>query len=249
VNGPVEIVPGVYGLGDEMVNWYLVEDGGRLTAVDAGLPSFAANLEADLASIDHKPGDVAALVLTHSDADHTGIAQPLGDAGARVLIHSSDDATLRKPRPKTGDASPPHLVQYMWRPLFWRLFWHMGRRGGARPPKFEGAETFEDGALLDVPGSPRIVHTPGHTPGHCVVLFESRGALFVGDALCTWNVLTGRLGPQLMPSPLNVSNQEGAESLARIESLAAQVVLPGHGEPCRDTPAAAVGAARAAGPS
>ena len=41
MKGPVEIVPGVYGLGDEMVNWYVVDDGARLTVVDAGVSAFA----------------------------------------------------------------------------------------------------------------------------------------------------------------------------------------------------------------
>lgn len=249
MKGPVEIVPGVYGLGDEMVNWYVVEDGGRLTAVDAGVPAFARELEADLEQIGHTPADVDALVLTHSDADHTGIAPQLKEAGARVLIHSADDATLRKPGPKKGDASPRHIVRYLWRPSFWRLMFHLGRRGAARPPKVEGAETFGDAAVLDVPGRPRVVHTPGHTPGHCVLLFEQRGALLAGDALCTWNPVTGRLGPQRFPSALNVSNAQALESLDRIEGLDAQVVLPGHGEPYREGPRAAVAAARAAGPS
>ena len=245
----MEIVPGVYGLGDEMVNWYVVDDGGRLTAVDAGIPGFAKTLEADLASIGRTPADVEALVLTHSDADHTGIAPQLQEAGARVLIHSDDDATLRKPGPKKGDASPRHLVKYMCRPTFLRLVVHLGRSGAARPPKVEGAQTFEDGAVLDVPGSPRVVHTPGHTPGHCVLSSSGAGALFVGDALCTWNPVTGRLGPQRFPSALNVSNAQALESLERIESIDAQVLLVGHGEPFRDSPAAAVSAARAAGPS
>jgi glyoxylase-like metal-dependent hydrolase (beta-lactamase superfamily II) len=84
VKGPVEIVPGVYGFGDDFVNWYVVDDGGRLTAVDAGIPAYAKTLEADLRSIGRAPSDVTALVLTHSDADHTGIAPQLQQAGARA---------------------------------------------------------------------------------------------------------------------------------------------------------------------
>ena len=106
-----------------------------------------------------------------------------------------------------------------------------------------------DGAVLDVPGRPRAVATPGHTPGHCAIHFEQHGALFAGDALCTWNPLTGRIGAQLMPSAFNVDNAQALESLARLEGLDAQVTLPGHGEPWRERPAAAVSAARAAGPS
>jgi glyoxylase-like metal-dependent hydrolase (beta-lactamase superfamily II) len=246
MRGPAEIVPGVYGLGDEMVNWFVVDEDGRLTVVDAGIPAFGKSLEADLQAIGHGPESVVALVLTHSDADHTGIAPRLQAAGARVLIHGSDDATLRKPGPKKGDASPRHLIRYMWRPSFWRLMVHLGRGGAGRPPKVEGAQTFADGAVLDVPGHPRVIHTPGHTPGHCALVFEGHGALFAGDALCTWNPVTGKVGAQRFPSALNVDNAQALDSLGRIEDTEAQVVLPGHGEPWRQSPASAVSAARAA---
>jgi glyoxylase-like metal-dependent hydrolase (beta-lactamase superfamily II) len=249
MEGPVEIVPGVHGLGSKLVNWYVVEDDGRLTALDAGLPGFARGLEDDLRALGHGLQDVEAVVLTHSDADHTGVIPALRDAGARVLIHSGDEATLAKPGPKGGDASPRHLIPSLRHPTLWRLIGHMVRNGAGRPPKVEGPETFADGDLLDVPGRPRVVHTPGHTPGHCVLLFEGRGALFVGDALCTWNAVTGREGPQLMPSAMNVSNAQALESLARIERLEADVLLVGHGEPWRESPAAAVARAREAGRS
>ena len=246
MKGPVEIVPGVYGLGSEMVNWYVVEDAGRLTAVDAGIPGFAKTLEADLRSIGHAPADVAAVVLTHSDGDHTGVAPQLQEAGAQVYIHRDDDETLRNPRPKKGDASPRHLLKHLWRPTIWKIGAHLMRGGAARPPKVEGAETFEDGAVLGVPGSPTVIATPGHTPGHCAIYFERHGALFAGDALCTWSPATGRTGAQLMPPGFNVSEAQAVESLARIEGVEAQVVLIGHGEPWREGPAAAVSAARAA---
>jgi glyoxylase-like metal-dependent hydrolase (beta-lactamase superfamily II) len=244
MEGPVEIVPGVYGLGSELVNWYLVETDGKLTAVDAGLPGFADTLEADLAQIGHKPGDIEALVLTHSDSDHTGIALDLREAGARVLIHSDDEATLAQPRPKTGDASPIHLLPYLLHPNTYRLLVHFGRRGGLKQPKVEGAETFADGDVLDVPGSPRVIHTPGHTVGHCAIHFQSAGALFAGDALCTLNAITRATGPRLMPRALNVSNQQTADSLARLEPVEAEVVLPGHGRPWHGSPAHAVARVR-----
>ncbi|MGH2948155.1 MAG: MBL fold metallo-hydrolase, partial [Solirubrobacteraceae bacterium] len=74
---PIEVAPGVYALGTDIVNWYLVEEQGRLSAVDAGLPGFADRLEADLARLGHRVGDVEAVVLTHSDGDHTGVAPRL----------------------------------------------------------------------------------------------------------------------------------------------------------------------------
>jgi glyoxylase-like metal-dependent hydrolase (beta-lactamase superfamily II) len=247
MKGPIEIANGIYGLGSQGVNWYLVEDGGRLTAVDAGLPKFRETLEADLGTIGRSPGDVEAVVLTHSDSDHTGVAPALRDAGARVLIHTDDDETLRKPGPKKGEAAPLRaLPRVAWRWRFWQIMVHMTRAGGGKPPKIDGAETFADGDVLDVPGRPRVVHTPGHTDGHSVLLFEGSSTLFVGDALCTVNFFTGRPGPQLMPGPTNVSTAQARESLSAIERLEASLLLPGHGEPWHGTPQAAVARARAA---
>jgi glyoxylase-like metal-dependent hydrolase (beta-lactamase superfamily II) len=244
VEGPVELAPGVHGLGSELVNWYLVEDEGRLTAVDAGLPGFGERLEADLARLGHTPGDVEAVVLTHSDADHTGIAPRLQAAGASVLIHAADEGALRKPGPKTGDASPRHLLANLWRPSVLRIVGHM-LRNGAKPAKVEGAETFADGDVLDVPGRPRVVHTPGHTPGHCALLFEGRGALFVGDALCTHELLARGGGPCVMPSYLNADNRACLDSLGAIEHVQADLLLPGHCDPWRQGAASAVARARA----
>lgn len=249
MKGPVEIAPGVHGLGSELVNWYLVEDRGALTAVDAGLGGYRKTLEADLRAIGKTLADVSAVVLTHADADHTGIVPELKAGGARVLVHQDDEGLLRKPGFKGGDAKPLRTLPYLRRPASWRIVREFATSGGLRPPSVEGAETFSGGAVLDVPGRPRAVHTPGHTKGHCVLHFEAAGALFVGDALCSYNPLTGRRGAQLMPSPFNFDNAACLEALALIEPLEASVVLPGHGDPLTEGPAAVVAAVRRAGPS
>ena len=49
---------------------------------------------------------------------------------------------------------------------------------------------------LDLPGSPQIIHVPGHTPGSIAVHVPAVDAVFVGDALTTGHVLTGATGPQ-----------------------------------------------------
>src|SRR5437763_15357380 len=200
-----DVVPRVHRMANSFVNWYLVEEDGRLTAVDAGLPGFKGSLASDLNALGLRTEDVEAVILTHSDSDHTGLAGVLHEAGARVLIHAADEPKLRKPGPKSGDAKPINIVPEMWRPSFWRLAGSMFLHGGARPTRFEGAETFE-GGMLEVPGRPRVIPTPGHTPGHCAFQFEQHGALFVGDAMCTTNPVTGHEGPQLMPHAFNESN-------------------------------------------
>ena len=93
-----------------------------------------------------------------------------------------------------------------------------------------------------MPGRPRVIHTPGHTPGHVAYDFAGAGALFVGDLLCTWHPTRGRRGAQVMA--FNVSTPRSYESLSKIEALDAGLVLVGHGEPWTGGPAAAVQQAR-----
>ena len=62
------------------------------------------------------------------------------------------------------------------------------------------AGTFAHGDVLDVPGSPKVVHAPGHTPGACALLFEERGALVTGDTLNTLDVIHGGPAPGSAPS-------------------------------------------------
>jgi glyoxylase-like metal-dependent hydrolase (beta-lactamase superfamily II) len=244
VDAPAEVAPGVFRLGTSWVNWYLVEEGGRYTAIDAAVSGYGDTLEEDLAKIGARPEDVEAVVLTHADADHTGLAGRLSEAGARVLVHGDAQDMLRRPRPKGGDAKPVKLVPHLWRPTVARLFLHFARNGAARPPSFDGAISYEAGQALDVPGRPRAIATPGHAAGHCALHLEERGVLFAGDALCTFNVVTGSRGAQLMPRAMNEDNDRALQSLGAVEELDAQVVLPGHGDPFEGPPDAAVAAAR-----
>jgi glyoxylase-like metal-dependent hydrolase (beta-lactamase superfamily II) len=241
-----EVAPGVVRLGTDVVNWYVVRDGDALVAVDAGLPGFADTLEADMSVHGLERAEVEAVVLTHSDSDHTGLANRFKESGARVLIHSDDVGTLAEPGPKSGDAAPAKLARELWRPALWRFFGHMARRGGAHPQGVEADATFADGDVLDVPGRPRVLHTPGHTVGHCALLFADRGVLLVGDSMCTWNPLTGSRTPQVMPSAFNVDNRACVSSLEAIGGADAGVLLPGHGDPWHGSPAKAAERARTA---
>ena len=90
------------------------------------------------------------------------------------------------------------MLGYFRHGATWRLLAMGMRNGGYKTIKIPDVEPFGEGEL-DVPGRPRVIHTPGHSPGHVVFHFAEQGALIAGDALCTWNPLTGRPGPQIMP--------------------------------------------------
>src|SRR3712207_1501864 len=91
------IAPGVWRLGNDLINFYVLEEDGRLTIVDAGVPAFADTLPDDLAASGFGLDDVEAVVLTHADSDHTGVVPTLQQAGARVLVHGTELESLRDP--------------------------------------------------------------------------------------------------------------------------------------------------------
>jgi glyoxylase-like metal-dependent hydrolase (beta-lactamase superfamily II) len=244
-SAPTQIAEGVHRLGDDLVNFYLVEDGTRLTLVDAGLPAHRRQLESYLPTISRTLTDIDAIILTHAHGDHVGIADGVRrDADARVLVHEADADMARTGKPHKRDGS---MLSYLRYPAMWKLLGAFARSGGMRPPKIESVTPFGAVDLLEVPGRPRVIPTPGHSPGHVAFHLPDRGVLFTGDAMCTYNPLTGKRGPQVMPKAFALSGAQEVESLSALEPLEAGLLLPGHGEPWTEGPAAAVARAREVG--
>lgn len=234
----MQIADGIHRLGSGLVNSYLLVDGGAITIVDAGLPGTWTDLEAELAAIGRSFGDVEALVLTHGHSDHIGFAEKARGRGVPVSVHEADEllALGKVPNPAKGSGPirPLPLLRFLALTL---------RKGGWRIPRPTVVGTFGDGATLDVPGSPRVFHLPGHTPGSAALHVPARDVLFIGDALATVAVTTGVSGPQI--APFSADPAEALASLDRVAGLAdARLVLPGHGQPWTGGIATAVSAVR-----
>jgi glyoxylase-like metal-dependent hydrolase (beta-lactamase superfamily II) len=228
-----EIAPRIHRLGDEIVNSYLVEDGGGVTIVDAGAPAYWKILPRELATMGRTLGDVKAVLLTHGHSDHLGFAERARTSGIKVEIHELDAQLARADVPNPGRGRGPLKVM----PLLQFLVWS-ARHGLLRLPKLREVSTFGSGATLDLPGSPRVIHVPGHTPGSAALHFPGHDALFVGDAFCTYSVTTGAHGPRLAPFGADLDQALG--SLDRLAGVPARLLLPGHGPAWTDGPESAV---------
>jgi glyoxylase-like metal-dependent hydrolase (beta-lactamase superfamily II) len=92
-----------------------------------------------------------------------------------------------------------------------------------------------------------VVTLPGHTPGSVGYLFADRGLLFTGDALVTYDGITGHHGPTIPSRAFTHDSRAALASLTTLDTIDATLLLPGHGEPYAGTPADAAAQARNAG--
>ena len=219
-------------LGTEFGHFFLLEQDGEVTLIDAGLSGYRDTLEPALAEMGRSIDDVKAIVLTHADPDHVGFAGELQQThGIPVYVHRADSERTRQGRAKHAEGSPLAMLGMLKHAHSWRALRHTIANGGFKQSKVPEVVPFDDGDELDVPGRLRVIHTPGHTEGHCVLYAPFEDALFVGDAINNLDIVTGQPGAHVAPQVANTSTNQAYESLSRIEELDAQTLYFGHGDP------------------
>ncbi|MFD8006515.1 MBL fold metallo-hydrolase [Streptomyces mirabilis] len=151
-------------------NAFLIDGDDGLTLIDVGWSKAPEALLDTIAALGRKPSDIRRVILTHAHPDHVqGAAELRRHTGAHILIHDADRAWLEAGRvPAEGRSG-----------TIGRLIDHL--------PKLHWTPTTADGTVSDgevVEGSDglRVIHTPGHSPGHIVLLHEPSKTILMGDA-------------------------------------------------------------------
>jgi glyoxylase-like metal-dependent hydrolase (beta-lactamase superfamily II) len=226
-------------IGNDIVAAHLIDTPDGITLIDAGLPGHWRDLQAELRTLGRSPDDIRGVVLTHGDSDHIGFAERLRrEHGVPVFVHAAD-----ADRARGGDKPKTAMGPFRLGPTL-GFFAYSLRKGGMRTRHLSEVVEVADGDVLDLPGAPRVIGLPGHSPGSIAVYSATADAVFVGDALTSRNVLTGRTG--LQPAPFTDEPALALASLDRLAELDASWVIPGHGAPFRGSPADAAAAVRAA---
>jgi glyoxylase-like metal-dependent hydrolase (beta-lactamase superfamily II) len=234
-----DVAPGIHRIENNHTNFYAVEDGDRVTVVDAGLPVSLSSLEKAV------PLDrIEALILTHAHFDHIGIAEKLRQRGIPVYVHENDVPLAHSPRRYSHERA--RLVYYATQVQALPIVAGFVAAGALWPRPVQEVRRFGDEGTLDVPGSPRIVFTPGHTLGHVAFHFPDRDAVIAGDALVTFDPYVAMSRPKIVSRAATADSERNLRSLDALAATGATHVLTGHGPVWHDGVEAIVEQAREA---
>jgi glyoxylase-like metal-dependent hydrolase (beta-lactamase superfamily II) len=243
----VDAAPGIHRVSESYTNWYLVEHEGAVTIVDTGLPGSWESLGQALLRVGRTHGDIAAVVLTHAHFDHLGFAeQARRDLSVPVYVHENDVPLTRHPWRYDHERRRAYYFATQVRAL--PMIAAFVRRRAWWPAPVHEVRRYTDGTL-PVPGSPRVVFTPGHTHGHCALYFPERDAVIAGDAVVTLDPYTARRGPRIVAGAATVDSARNLQALDALAVTGARTVLVGHGDPWREGSESIVELARRAGPA
>jgi glyoxylase-like metal-dependent hydrolase (beta-lactamase superfamily II) len=187
--------------------------GERNLLLDAGCATTVAEFVLPyLAGLGLGSRDLDVLVITHPDLDHQGGAHALADANPDLTIAcgaldrelvSDPEAIIAR---RYGAFQADHGIGYDDE----ATAWIREMCGSAQPVDqvFSGGETI---------GKLRVLHVPGHSPGHIALQDSRTGALFSGDCV-QGSVYLGLDGtPKLCPTYTDVDPY--LQTIALIEEL------------------------------
>lgn len=158
------------------------------------------------------------VALTHVHPDHQGLADLIcRDRGIPLACHADDVDFMegRREVQEGMDVNPVLLrVQESW----------------AGPPH-QVDRVLHEGDEVD---GFRVIHTPGHAPGHVVYFRESDRVAICGDIIRNMSYLTGLSGLGEPPDAFTYDPAENRRSIRRLAELDPSLILPGHGPEVTD---------------
>lgn len=226
-----EVAPGVWGMKDIFVNFYMVSNAQNNTwvLIDAGLKTSAKKIKKMAAHLFGEGAQPTAIILTHAHFDHVGaLEQLVYEWKVPVYAHFMEmpyltcKSSYPPPDPWVGGGIMPLLsVTFPRGPInLWSYINVLD----------------DNGSLPGLPGW-KYLHTPGHAPGHISLYREEDSVLIAGDAFVTTNqqsaiaimrqteILTGP------PKYFTYDWEQAKESVRLLMELNPLVVATGHGKP------------------
>ena len=215
-----ELAPGVWSLGHKKggrVHAFLLDAGAELTLVDTLFEADARGVLEPIARIGRRVTDLKHIILSHGHRSHLGgLATLKRLSGATVYAHEWEADIVSGDRRAQPVTLRPTQSLRLWP---FQVGLAIGR------PKHAPCPVDRAIADDDQVGPLRVLHAPGHSPGHLAFHWAERKFLIAGDAIATW--------PEFGAGwkAFNLNEEEHRVSLRRLAEQDANVVGVGHGEP------------------
>ena len=177
-----------------------------------------------------RPADIRRILITHSHIDHIGgLAELVGLSGAKVGVHRFDSRIVAAYNERAAVCNlnfdrflRQAGVEPDRRKTVLHTFGYLKDRIGCVPVDF----TLADGDQLD---QMRVVHTPGHSPGHVCLAVDN--VLIAGDHVLARTV--SQQWPESVSPYTGLGHYlESLEKVGRMEEI--DLVLGGHEPPIHD---------------
>lgn len=224
-----EIIPGIHVVRGKFagefgfIASYLIIDEGEVLVIDPGTAGDPGDrLEKSIKNLGFDPKtDVVGIICTHGHPDHVGGAGRFKRVtDAPIMIHEGDAELLTKP----GDFLNTRLI------LDRAQRFSMKLDKGPLRVNYRGLEPDEflkHGKDIRVGNTAlKVIHTGGHSAGHCVFYDTFRKALFTGDEVNNFPN-----DPRKFYVDTSGSIVAKLAALETLSKLGAEHILPSHDTP------------------
>lgn len=195
------------------VNCYLIKTDTSYILIDTGPSNKRAELEKELENASCMPGNLALIVLTHGDFDHTGNAAYLREKfGTKIAMHYDDLGMAEH-----GDMFWNRKGNFFIKRIVPVLF-KFGKSERFKPDLFieEGNNFFEYGFDAEV------IYLSGHSKGS-IGIITAEDDLFCGD------LFENTDKPNL--NSIMDDKESANVSIGKLMKLNIKKIYPGHGKP------------------
>ncbi|MCM3677424.1 MBL fold metallo-hydrolase [Peribacillus simplex] len=147
--------------------------------IDTGFPGQIKDLRVAMDKVGVSFDKLKVVILTHQDIDHIGSLPEIlqeCESNIKVYAHDLDKPYIQGDLPSLRDGQDLPLLKDG----------HL-----KNPPKGKVDDTLKDGQELPYCGGIRVIHTPGHTPGHISLYLKQSKTLVAGDSMYSVNGIIG----------------------------------------------------------